>query len=54
MVFINILLEKIFLGWEKGGRITSFFGEEKILGSYITRLWPIFFALSILVLKKKK
>ena len=24
-------------------RVTSFFSEEKILGSYLSRLWPIFF-----------
>ena len=41
------------LGWELGGRPTSFFGEEKILGSYLSRVWPIFFALSILILNKK-
>ena len=37
------------LGWELGGRVTSFFGEEKILGSYLSRLWPIFFALSLIL-----
>ncbi len=42
------------LGWELGGRVTSFFGEEKILGSYLSRLWPIFFALSLMLLNKKK
>ncbi len=35
------------------GRVSSFFGEELILGSYLTRLWPLFFALSIFFLKKK-
>jgi len=34
-------------------RVTSFFGEEKILGSYLSRLWPIFFGLSIFFIKKK-
>ena len=34
-------------------RTSSFFGDEKILGSYLSRLWPIFFGLSILILKKK-
>ncbi len=42
------------MGWELGGRVTSFFGEEKILGSYLSRLWPIFFALSLILLKNKK
>ena len=34
-------------------RISSFFGEELILGSYLSRLWPIFFGLSIFIIKKK-
>ena len=34
-------------------RVSSFFGEELILGSYLSRLWPIFFGLSIIILKKK-
>ena len=35
-------------------RISSFFGDEKILGSYLSRLWPIFFGLSILIYKQKE
>ena len=40
--------ENIF-GFSSGskGRVSSFFGKELILGSYLTRLWPLFFALSI-------
>jgi len=34
-------------------RISSFFGDELILGSYLARLWPIFFGLSVLIFKKK-
>ena len=34
-------------------RVSSFFGDEHILGSYLSRLWPIFFGLSIFFLKKK-
>ncbi len=41
------------LGWESSIRISSFFGDEKILGSYISRLWPIFFGISIFVINKK-
>lgn len=41
------------LGWPNSGRTSSFFGEERILGSYISRLWPIFFALSIFIFKQK-
>jgi len=40
------------LGWESYIRVSSFFGNEKILGSYLSRLWPIFFGLSIFILKK--
>ena len=35
-------------------RVSSFFGKEKILGSYLSRLWPIFFGLAILILNQKK
>tara|TARA_X000000950_G_scaffold121990_1_gene153036 strand:+ start:121 stop:1395 length:1275 start_codon:yes stop_codon:yes gene_type:complete len=41
------------LGWKRSSRTSSFFGEEKILGSYLSRLWPIFFGLSIFVFKQK-
>jgi O-antigen ligase len=34
-------------------RVSSFFGEEMILGSYLCRLWPIYFGLSIYYIKKK-
>ncbi len=34
-------------------RVSSFFGKDMILGSYLSRLWPIFFGLSILYFKKK-
>ncbi|MDA8612491.1 O-antigen ligase family protein, partial [Candidatus Pelagibacter bacterium] len=35
-------------------RVSSFFYDEKILGSYLSRLWPIFFGLSIFIYKKEK
>ena len=41
------------LGWKSSVRVSSFFGDEKILGSYLARLWPIFFGLSIFIIKKK-
>lgn len=46
--------ENIF-GFTSGshGRVSSFFGKELILGSYLSRLWPLFFALSIFFIKKK-
>ena len=34
-------------------RVSSFFHEEMILGSYLSRLWPIFFGLSIFIFKQK-
>jgi O-antigen ligase len=34
-------------------RVTSFFNDEMILGSYISRLWPLLFGLSILFFKKQ-
>jgi O-antigen ligase len=37
---------------KKGPRISSFFGDEKIMGSYISRLFPLLFAL--FVMKEKK
>ena len=40
--------------YEKNIYVTSFFGDEKILGSYISKMWPIFFGLSILINKQNK
>ena len=37
-----------------GVRISSFFGEELILGSYLSRLFPLLFALFVLKEKKSK
>ena len=34
-------------------RVSSFFYGEMILGSYLSRLWPIFFGLSLTLLNKK-
>lgn len=59
--FIGLILDgfyqyfsgKNILGWESHSRTSSFFGDEYILGSYLSRLWPIFFALSIFIIKKK-
>jgi len=43
------------LGFKSGSnhRVSSFFHDELILGSYLSRLWPIFFGLSIIILKQK-
>ena len=42
------------LSVEANYRVTSFFGDEMILGSYLSRIWPIFFGLSIFFFKNKK
>jgi len=43
------------LGFEtnNNARVSSFFNDELILGSYLSRIWPIFFGLSILIFKQK-
>ena len=53
MDFISILLVKI--SWVINIPAAEFqvFFDKKILGSYLTRLWPIFFGLSIILLKKE-
>ena len=37
-----------------GPRVSSFFGDELILGSYLSRLFPIFFGLTIFLYKEEK
>ncbi len=34
-------------------RVSSFFHNDMVLGSYLSRLWPIFFGLSLIYLKKQ-
>tara|TARA_Y100000816_G_scaffold292628_1_gene289291 strand:- start:1255 stop:2553 length:1299 start_codon:yes stop_codon:yes gene_type:complete len=34
-------------------RVASFFNDEQILGNYLSRLWPIFFGLSIFIFQPK-
>ena len=51
--FYQYFFGENILGWKTSDRVSSFFGEEKILGSYLSRLWPIFFGLSILIFKNK-
>ena len=51
--FVALILDGFFqyfsgeniLGWKKSNRTSSFFGDELILGSYLSRLWPLFFGL---------
>ena len=51
--FFQYFFGENILGWKTYDRVSSLFGDEKILGSYLTRLWPIFFGLSIIILKRK-
>ena len=52
--FIQFFLGKNIFGWGIiANRISSFFGEELILGSYISRLLPLFFAIFIFIVQKK-
>ncbi len=51
--FLQYFTGENILGWQKTTRISSFFGEEKILGSYLSRIWPIFFGISILIFNQK-
>ena len=52
--FIQFFFKKNLLGWPiYETRISSFFGDELILGSYFSRLLPILFACFVLVFKYK-
>ena len=53
--FIQYFYGKNILGWapvHEKHRISSFFGSELILGSYLSRFLPIIFALAIFLKKK--
>ena len=54
--FVSLILDGFYEYFfeETNERVSSFFNDEKILGSYLSRLWPIFFGLSIFVFKKEK
>ena len=53
--FYEYFVGENILGWNnaESARISSFFRDEQVLGSYLSRLWPIFFGISILFLKEK-
>lgn len=53
--FYQYFMGETILGWKNKSiyRLSSLFGDELILGSYLSRLWPIFFGLSILIFKRK-
>jgi len=51
--YIQFLTGSNLLGYKlQGFRVSSFFNDELILGSYLSRLFPLFFALWILRVKK--
>jgi O-antigen ligase len=52
--YIQLITGKNIFGLPKlGGRLSSFFGSELILGSYLSRLFPLLFALFLLKEKKQ-
>ena len=54
--FYEYFFGQNIFGWSnhESSRISSFFGDEKILGSYLSRLWPVFFGISVLILRERK
>lgn len=52
--YIQYFTNTNILGWKiKDFRISSFFGSELIMGSYLSRLFPLLFALFVLKKKNK-
>jgi O-antigen ligase len=53
--FYQFFFDVNIFGFQSGSanRVSSFFGNELILGSYLSKLWPLFFGLSIFFLKNK-
>ena len=53
--FIQFTFEKNLLGFElaEGPRVSSFFGDELVYGSYLSRFLPILFGLMIFCIEKK-
>ncbi|MDA7470790.1 O-antigen ligase family protein [Candidatus Pelagibacter ubique] len=54
--YFQFYFEKNIFGFKlsETGRVSSFFNDELILGSYLSRLFPIFFGLGILLFHEKK
>ena len=53
--YLQFFLGKNLLGYEyDGSRLSGIFGDEKILGSFLSRTLPIFFGLTILLYSKNK
>jgi O-antigen ligase len=53
--YIQYFVGENILGFPKlnGNRISSFFGDEPIMGSYLSRLFPLLFALFLIKEKKR-
>ena len=53
--FYQYFVGENILGYKtpNASRVSSFFNEEMILGGYLSRLWPIFFGLSIFIINQK-
>jgi len=53
--FLEYFTGENILGWSnhENARISSFFRDEHILGSYLSRIWPIFFGISLFIFKPK-
>ena len=52
--YIQYFTGSNLLGFQiSGNRVSSFFGDELIMGSYLSRLFPLLFALFLLKKKKK-
>jgi len=54
--YIQFYFEKNLFGFSihESKRVSSFFNDELILGSFLSRLFPIFFGLAILIFNKNK
>lgn len=54
--FYQFFFDENLLGWEKhkSSRVSSFFGDELILGSYLSRLWPLVFGIAFNLYKIEK
>ena len=52
--YLQFFTKKNLFGWDiVGNRISSFFEKKLVLGSYLARLFPVFFAIYIIIYKNK-
>ncbi len=53
--FLQFFTGNNILGYKyEGSRLSGIFGEEKILGSFLSRILPIFFGLTVYLYRKEK